>query len=563
MCARYTHGRHLMRVPTFSSPDEREGQKKEEKKGRKKKKKRRERKKNTTLVLTFFFKRKSATIKATKKTTMRRGLNNRRTTYADTFEFDVVVVVVILVVIPASIFCMQSKRSKTKRTCAFVLLAASFLYLAIFEGVVRLRETERVNEIGLRGSLYPERMRSTWKKERPFRRKRRTIVEKKASSSSSLSETTTHVLTSRRKTTLRYFSLNDAPGEKDELFREEKILASKALTRRGEKKPIAVHVEQKFSGGDAFFRDAFKKHEKEENGVRTAEVSFKGKKTMEEDVGTASVTSDGTSTLTPQILQSIFPETSYRAVFVIRDPRDVITSSYLSIISTLDAWARTKRDDLKGLSFQLVMRNLNAEVALNVEIARFMSASTDVPFFTGLDNAATAEIEKSNGAYANAILSFAEAMLDSEDSTMKDTTIFVKYTDLLTANSTGFRKLSQFLRGDASLEQSFLAAAASLRSRVETEPSLIASLVSKNDDTFYRHKITVDNVRKSTDEIATPPNIFKLHFTERNVENFSLLGRPLLNLLGIEPDDAADDLENLYADFDAIDGALLSPWKRK
>ena len=539
------------------------GKKKEEKKGRKKKKKRRERKKNTTLVLTFFFfKRKSAS-KATKKTTMRRGLNNRRTTYADTFEFDVVVVVVILVVIPASIFCMQSKRSKTKRTCAFVLLAASFLYLAIFEGVVRLRETERVNEIGLRGSLYPERMRSTWKKERPFRRKRRTIVEKKASSSSSLSETTTHVLTSRRKTTLRYFSLNDAPGEKDELFREEKILASKALTRRGEKKPIAVHVEQKFSGGDAFFRDAFKKHEKEENGVRTAEVSFKGKMTMEEDVGTASVTSDGTSTLTPQILQSIFPETSYRAVFVIRDPRDVITSSYLSIISTLDAWARTKRDDLKGLSFQSVMRNLNAEVALNVEIARFMSASTDVPFFTGLDNAATAEIEKSNGAYANAILSFAEAMLDSEDSTMKDTTIFVKYTDLLTANSTGFRKLSQFLRGDASLEQSFLAAAASLRSRVETEPSLIASLVSKNDDTFYRHKTTVDNVRKLTDEIATPPNIFKLHFTERNVENFSLLGRPLLNLLGIEPDDAADDLENLYADFDAIDGALLSPWKRK
>ena len=500
-----------------------------------------------------------------KMTLMRRGegsSNTRRTTYADTFEFDVVVVVVILVVIPASIFCMQSKRSKTKRTCAFALLLGSFLYLAIFEGVVRLRETERVNEIGLRGSLYPEKMMSTWKKERPFRRKRRTIVKKKASSSS-LSETTTHVLTSRRKTTLRYFSLNDAPGEKDELFREEKILASKALTRRGEKKPIAVHVEQKFSGGDAFFRDAFKKHEKEENGVRTAEVSFKGKMKMEEDVGTASVTSDGTSTLTPQILQSIFPETSYRAVFVIRDPRDVITSSYLSIISTLDAWARTKRDDLKGLSFQSVMRNLNAEVALNVEIARFMSASTDVPFFTGLDNAATAEIEKSNGAYANAILSFAEAIIGSEDSTMKDTTIFVKYTDLLSANSTGFRKLSEFLRGDASLVQSFLAAAASLRSRAETEPSLIASLVSKNDDTFYRHKTTVDNVRKSTDEIATPPNIFKLHFTERNVENFSLLGRPLLNLLGIEPDDDADDSENLYADFDAIDGALLSPWKRK
>ena len=92
--------------------------------------------------------------------------------------------------------------------------------------------------------------------------------------------------------------------------------------------------------------DAFKKHEKEENGVKTAEVSFKGKMTMEEDVGTASVTSDGTSTLTPQILQSIFPETSYRAVFVIRDPRDVITSSYLSIISTLSTRGRERNETI-------------------------------------------------------------------------------------------------------------------------------------------------------------------------------------------------------------------------
>ena len=147
---------------------------------------------------------------------------------------------------------IETKQNKTNVRVR-VAFGVVFLYLAIFEGVVRLRETERVNEIGLRGSLYPEKMMSTWKKERPFRRKRRTIVEKKASSSS-LSETTTHVLTSRRKTTLRYFSLNDAPDEKDELFREEKNSRVESVDETRGEKPIAVHVEQKFSGGDAFFR---------------------------------------------------------------------------------------------------------------------------------------------------------------------------------------------------------------------------------------------------------------------------------------------------------------------
>ena len=200
------------------------------------------------------------------------------------------------------------------------------------------------------------------------------------------------------------------------------------------------------------------------------------------------------------------------------------------------------------------MRNLNAEVALNVEIARFMSASTDVPFFTGLDNARGRLRLKNQRAYANAILSFAEAMLDSEDSTIG----YNHFRQIHQSSHCQLDWLPQTLpvSSGGRISRTKFLACAPRSSSVETEPSLIASLVSKNDDTFYRHKTTVDNVRKSTDEIATPPNIFKLHFTERNVENFSLLGRPLLNLLGIEPDDAADDLENLYADFDAIDGAL-------
>ncbi|CAL6407960.1 unnamed protein product [Bathycoccus prasinos] len=427
---------------------------------------------------------------------MSGGRQQKQFGYAKTFEFDVVVVFIILVLIPISIFMMQSKRSQTKRIGSFVLLGGSFLYLAVFEGVVRLRETERASEIGLRGMMSvggnygSASSSSAWSK-----RKRRGVVQK----SSSFSGTT--VFTSEKKdkkttkttTTLQYFSLRDVPSENEAMFRDERIRESKKTIDGS----IAAHVEQKFSGGDAFLREAFRE--------------------------------------------------------------DVITSSYLSIISTLEEWARTKRDDLDGSSFQSVMRNnLNAEIALDVEIVRFMSASVDVPFFTGLENAMAAEIEKSNGAYANAILSFAEATLDSNDQTAKNAIIFVKYSELFSANATGLRKLSEFLRGDCSLEQSFVAASTSLRKRAETEPFLIASLVSKNDDTIYRHK---KDITIKEHEIITPPSIYKAHMTARNQEHFFLLGKPLLSFLALDDEDEDDDEdENLFADFDAIDGAVLNPW---
>ena len=150
-------------------------------------------------------------------------------------------------------------------------------------------------------------------------------------------------------------------------------------------------------------------------------------------------------------------------------------------------------------------------------------------------------------------------MLDANDQTAKNSIIFVKYSELLSANVTGFRKLSEFLRGDYSLEQSFVAASASLRKRAETEPFLIASLVSKNDDTIYRHK---KDIITKEQEIITPPSIYKAHMTARNQEYFFLLGKPLLSFLAIdeEDDDNEDEDENLFADFDAVDGAVLNPW---
>ena len=140
---------------------------------------------------------------------------------------------IILVLIPISIFMMQSKRSQTKRIGSFVLLGGSFLYLAVFEGVVRLRETERASEIGLRGMIGGggyggASSSSAWSK-----RKRRGVVQK----SSSFSGTT--VFTSEKKDkkttkttkTLQYFSLRDVPSENEAMFRDERIRESKKNDR--------------------------------------------------------------------------------------------------------------------------------------------------------------------------------------------------------------------------------------------------------------------------------------------------------------------------------------------
>jgi hypothetical protein len=50
--------------------------------------------------------------------------------------------------------------------------------------------------------------------------------------------------------------------------------------------------------------------------------------------------------------------------------------------------------------------------------------------------------------------------------------------------------------------------------------------------------------------------------TARNQEHFFLLGKPLLSFLALddEDDEDEDEDENLFADFDAVDGAVLNPW---
>ena len=141
-----------------------------------------------------------------------------RTGYAETLEFDCVVVFMILIVIPLAILMMQSRKSKIKRTVAFVLLAASFLYLIAFEGVMRISDRDRVKALGIKGTLYPE------------------FVIKKFSESVAIddddySQEVWRNERERETRKLQYFSLSDAPNENENVFREDMIHRSSMLDK--------------------------------------------------------------------------------------------------------------------------------------------------------------------------------------------------------------------------------------------------------------------------------------------------------------------------------------------
>ena len=63
----------------------------------------------------------------------------------------------------------------------------------------------------------------------------------------------------------------------------------------------------------------------------------------------------------------------YRAVFVVRDPRDIVATSYFESLSTTREWARRPMKDLKVHSFQTRMRKIAKTLAMDAEIARFAS----------------------------------------------------------------------------------------------------------------------------------------------------------------------------------------------
>jgi len=452
-----------------------------------------------------------------------------RTGYAETLEFDCVVVFMILIVIPLAILMMQSRKSKIKRTVAFVLLAASFLYLIAFEGVMRISDRDRVKALGIKGTLYPE------------------FVIKKFSESIAIddddySQEVWRNERERETRKLQYFSLSDAPNENENVFREDMIYRSsmldkeKATTTKTLKssRPVIVHVEQRFSGGDVFFRDVFDEYE-----------NITGRKTNSgnlvdytSDLGTLGTfifeDLDDLETLTTLTTK----RADFRAVFVIRDPRDVVATRYINALSTQEEWAREKRDDLNGESFQARLRKQNSEEAIDIEIARFLTASGyNIPYFSSLKNSAiNIGGQSGGGKYAQLVMKIASKLSSSEDSTtIEAKVIFVKYEDLLSASEIGFHKLSEFLRGDSDFETALLKAALKLREQRE-QPFTLSSLINENDNDYYAKSNKEHHAHTQKQALILPLNIFKEKFSLKNSRNFCSIAQKYLRLLGIALD---------------------------
>ena len=187
----------------------------------------------------------------------------------------------------------------------------------------------------------------------------------------------------------------------------------------------------------------------------------------------------------------------YRAVFVVRDPRDVVAEAYLDHLSTTEAWARLRRDDLDGASFQEKLRAMSAEEGVDLEMDRFdaemsgwwgrlgpnlerrinrlvgsardkkdaktVGAQTYVPLGDIEPGAAPSDDVSARGAsgFARALRAFAR----SRDEGVR----FVRYEDIRTATPAGFELVGAWFGMRGAALETFAAACAEARDKAVAE----------------------------------------------------------------------------------------------
>ena len=187
----------------------------------------------------------------------------------------------------------------------------------------------------------------------------------------------------------------------------------------------------------------------------------------------------------------------YRAVFVVRDPRDVVAEAYLDHLSTTEAWARLRRDDLDGASFQEKLRAMSAEEGVDLEMDRFdaemsgwwgrlgpnlerrinrlvgsardkkdaktVGAQTYVPLGDIEPGAAPSDDVSARGAsgFARALRAFAR----SRDEGIR----FVRYEDIRTATPAGFELVGAWFGMRGAALETFAAACAEARDKAVAE----------------------------------------------------------------------------------------------
>ena len=466
--------------------------------------------------------------------------------YADTVEFDLMVVFLVVCVMPLAVFLMQSK-TKVGRAISLALMVLAILYVGGFEHY-RMHRPE-VTEGGLKAAVFPAAFLDLIESETftltylPIGADPDTIA--KASAEIDRLKTTTAArvasIAPRRA----------APGKRSGLG---------SVDPAGE--PLIVHLSHK-GAGDGMLRDALRALEKNTCGGASDETSDETSDEADRSPssspacmrwcsGTADdfrhdVHSFSFDRSTPRDMGLL--GRAYRAVFVVRDPRDLVAESYLEHLDTSEAWARLPRDVLGGESFQSKLRSMSTEDGVDVEIDRF-TASLSVKLgiqraigrlggFAALSgqNAFPDAVASRVGDFARSLRAFARA--GDPD------VVFVKYEELLGAKTDGLALLGEWLglrRGGPEM-RAFVEAC--VDAREDERAGKVGSHTVHTNHTGADSEIYSlcegggCEERSRRTRRTLPPGAWRAHFTDRNAEKFDLEHGALLRSMG-------------YSDFEEI-----------
>ena len=437
--------------------------------------------------------------------------------YSDTLEFDLAVLLFVVVVMPCAVLLMQSK-SKLARAASFALMFLAFFYVGGFEHY-RLHRPE-VTEAGLKRALVPN-----------------VVLEMIES-----------------EFELKYLPIAGSDARIAEAV--EDVAAARAVAARGGANdaeetaagvvdaddPLIVHLSHK-GAGDRFFRTAL--HALEVNtcggaGANGTDASGAGASTNDdrcvpwcsgsEENFRQDVHSFTFESPMPRSMRLLGRD--YRAVFVVRDPRDLVAQAYLEHLETSAAWARLPRDDLHGDSFQSRLRAMSAEDGVDLEIDRFTaSISLALNFqrmFLGHGRALEGSHDNAVGEFARSMRAFATAADDGVR--------FVRFEDLLAARPEGFELLGRwFGLSDGAELDAFVNACG--RAQVEAlglglDDAAVDGEKEKARRVPEDGEIYCDGGGCAESSHLLPPGAWKEHFSERNAQRFEKEHATLLRSMG-------------------------------
>ena len=334
---------------------------------------------------------------------------------------------------------------------------------------------------------------------------------------------------------------------KSSIGRKAAAGAAKATSDETSGAPLIVHLSHK-GAGDRFFRDALISLEAETCGSSedkrprnaTAAIFAAEKAENDEDAGAtvggcvswcSGSPKDFRQNVHAFSFESPMPRAmrllgrSYRAVFVVRDPRDLIAEAYLEHLNTTEAWARLPRGDLGGESFQTQLRAMTPSEGIDLEIDRF-TASLSLQL--GIQRA-FGDSRSTGGALDNRVGEFARSLRAFALATDPDVR-FVRYEDLLAARAEGFELMGKWFGLSGSALTSFVLAcgraqAAALGLEDELRPvgtaTENAGCEGGRCDERWRREQTV-----------LPPGAWREHFTAENEKRFERAHGTMLRSMG-------------------------------